>query len=347
MITITLILLIIAVLILVVYFWRKPEILKRCLRFVSNKKIATLAEVVLLLSSSYFLFVKKGFNFSLTDFLISHIPNWPKELVYYSIYSIYAIIFASIVIKLITLICEKLKILERGAISPDGMKTLCLNLNREIESHLNKLDGSDKKKFLKDLNVHHHFEQNLGLIVLSMVEHVAESLKIDQKRKDVFVSIYAVKDFEKGLGLSEFDSSTNEFMAISENRTYTLNYLTHWDATSAHRYSERIDINAVKYQQYECVKAYKLRKYIHTSVDSKNYHCDPNNPRAKTTESFLCFFITIGDVVVGLVNVEFHNNKIFDTDEDMIQYIQSDLMPFKYMIQYQFLKKRFLNVLSS
>jgi hypothetical protein len=254
------------------------------------------------------------------------------------------VIFISIFIKAISLICEKWKIFDREQISPDGMKTLCLNLNKEIESHLRAIESADKKKALKELSNHHHFNQNIGLIVVEMVDHIAESLMIEKKRKDIFVSIYAVNNFERGVVLNEYDQSQEVFLQDG-NKTSKLEYLNHWDATSAHKYSAHIDFAAEKYGKYECVKAYKTGRYIHTSVDSKNYYCDPKNPRAQSTKNFLCFFITINDQVVGLVNIEFHNNKIFATDEEMIQYIQTDLMPFKYMIQYQFLKKCFLNAL--
>ncbi len=327
----------------VFYFYKNTSKLKKILKLIANKNLIAPAEVILLIASAYFLFGKKGLSFSLTDELKKHLPDpW----VYSFIYFLYAIILIAIIVKAVSLVCEKLKILEKEHISPDGLKQICLKLNEEIEQHIRNFPKKTKPESLKELCSHHHFEQNITLIVVNLIEHLAESLKIEKKKKDLFLSIYYVENFENGISLVDYDQTTGKFNEPCENKVSKLKYLTHWDPSTTQRYSRSIDIAGKNYEQYECVKAYKEGKYHHALVNTKTYY-SAHNPRAKTTKDFLCFFVEIEDIVVGLVNIEFHNNNVFDSEEDMIQYIETDLLPFKYMIQYQFLKKRFLTLLAS
>ncbi len=53
------------------------------------------------------------------------------------------------------------------------------------------------------------------------------------------------------------------------------------------------------------------------------------------------------DNLLGFVNVEFHNKKFFQTEEEMQDYLESNLVAFKYLFEYQFLKRTLFRAIVS
>jgi hypothetical protein len=54
-----------------------------------------------------------------------------------------------------------------------------------------------------------------------------------------------------------------------------------------------------------------------------------------------------GDHLLGFLNIEFHNNKFFETEEALTDYIETNLIAFRYLLEYQFLKKTFFQAITT
>lgn len=316
------------------------------MKFLSQKWILTISEVILLLTSGYFVVFKKALDISLTESLGEKL-NLNEKGLKFIVFFLCGVIFLSILIKTISIICERFNIVERKIISPEGITEACKNLNKEIEDHLSLLKNGDKKQFIRELKRYHHYEPNVRLITIILADHLKESLKIQKIKKDIYISIYQVPNFENGASLCNYDQKNKQFEPQSNIKVNQLQYLAHWNPASSHTYSEIITIDADNFSEYECIKAYKNGTYLHTKANLKKYHLAGNPNRTKSVKQFLCFFIKINTEVVGLVNIEFHNRAIFDSDEDMRNYVHSDLMSYKFLIEYEFLKKRFTQAISN
>lgn len=46
------------------------------------------------------------------------------------------------------------------------------------------------------------------------------------------------------------------------------------------------------------------------------------------------------------MNIEFHNKPFFSDEAQMLEFVEKEILAFKYLVEYQFLKKRFFSVVS-
>jgi hypothetical protein len=57
-------------------------------------------------------------------------------------------------------------------------------------------------------------------------------------------------------------------------------------------------------------------------------------------------FTPPGETPLGFMNIEFHNKLLFSDETQMLDFVEKEILAFKYLIEYQFLKKRFFSVVS-
>ena len=288
-----------------------------------SKVHAFCVDTVLFVISAYFVF-KKVFNYSASLF-INRI--FQKEvavvivnvLVFFVCYSL----FASVIIYI------KKRFYKDDSPSLRNPHYHCLlNNNREIEKHIGEL----KKRTLNlvSLKDKHFYEQNLQIIHKNMSDHINFVLKDkDLKDKDLFV--YFFHDELFSLDFSKIDS---------------FSYISHFDPTIHKTHStDIIRLDGVGCAKFAGLRAIKTGRSVVISKITKNNYDIGGEERRKTIKHYVGIPLKIGNDVVALLNIEFHNKIFFKSDREFLDFIQKELQAFIYLYEYQIHKKYFFTYL--
>ena len=149
-------------------------------------------------------------------------------------------------------------------------------------------------------------------------QHIAGTLK-NARNRDVFISLYIFKD-------EKFE------------------YVTHQPIKRDVVSTKSISINEEKYSEYECVKCTKSDKSTTVKIDCADYHRSSSN-RHKNIKHYVGMKLWQNDELVGFLNIEIYKIKHFEEEEEAFEYIEQELVPFKYLLEYQFAKLRFFQIL--
>jgi hypothetical protein len=283
---------------------------------VCNKFIRLFSDVTILIASSY-LMVKKITDFSISGWLLNNAFHQPVVNIY--VVTSLIILIIAIISKVITLIVEQFPPVNHNFVEPDEMSNCLYRMNSEIACHLNKLSLSAPVN-VKNLCDQHTFDQNLALIVGSLAEHIKKSVpNINVKNKDIFVSLYEYKETSKELV-----------------------YVLHFDPKKDLVASKVIELEAQKYLDYESVKCIKSPNTTAYVLDKSKY-AKGASKRFKTVEHYIGSKLASEHSIYGFLNIEFHNSAIFNTEDEMKEFMEEHIFPFKLLLEYQFLKRHFFS----
>ncbi|MFZ2280865.1 MAG: hypothetical protein WAW39_23900 [Prosthecobacter sp.] len=149
---------------------------------------------------------------------------------------------------------------------------------------------------------------------------------IKPKNRDIFISVYEMKNVES-------DPSASG----------TLHYLAHWDPQRDTVFSTAIDMGQTKYRGYECVKAITQKQSTVSLLDCTKYKKSRNRGDIK---HYVGMQLQHQEATLGFLNIEFHSKQFFSDEAQMLDFVEKEILAFKYLIEYQFLKKRFFSVVS-
>ena len=212
-------------------------------------------------------------------------------------------------------------------IESDGIARCCLNMNDEIKRHIRALLEVPEKAVESFLD-HHQFEINTSFVVQFLHQHLVETLS-GAKRRDIFVSVYLVPGF------------------IDPTRTQdTLLYHTHMPINRDLVVSREISLAAPEFAQYECVKCISTGKSTVVLQDTSNYH-KSDSKRHKRIRHYIGMKLAIEDRLIGFLNVELYEHTFFPNEKDMVEYVEQQLLPFRYLLEYQLLKRTFFSLVES
>lgn len=283
---------------------------------VGNKYIRLFSDIIILLASSY-LMVKKITNFSISGWLLNNAFHQPVVNLY--VVTTLSILVLAIIAKVITLVVEQFPPINHNFVEPDEISNCLYRMNTEIACHLNKLSLSAPVN-VKNLCDQHTFDQNLVLIVGSLADHIKKSVpNINVKNRDIFVSLYEYKEAKKELV-----------------------YVLHFDPKKDLVTSKVIELEAQKYLDYESVKCIKSPNTTAYVLDKSKY-AKGASKRFKTVEHYIGAKLASEYSVYGFLNIEFHNSAIFNTEDEMKEFMEEHIFPFKLLLEYQFLKRQFFN----
>jgi hypothetical protein len=211
---------------------------------------------------------------------------------------------------------------------PEGLNHCCLRNNEEISRHLASILDSPGGAVVTFRTLH-NFQVNVALVVQSLAHHITSTLT-GARSRDIFISIYTIPRFEDLASPRE-----------------SLEYLTHVDPKRDFIHSRSIDFADGLYQQYECVKCIRSPRETCLIFDCKaNYYKSPSK-RHKTVIHYIGMKLKANGVLLGFVNIELHNRQFFSTEEEMLDYVESHLMAFRYLLEYQFLKRAFFHTVAT
>ena len=283
-------------------------------RFILGHKITAFSEAIILLASGYLL-VKKGFGLSISGWLLNNALHQSAVNMY--VYTSGIVLIAAILIKVLSLIFQHFPAIKHSAVAPEEISECLQVMNKEISGHIIKCD-SDIAPNLRKIREQHSFDVNTRLVTESLAEHIRKSIStINVKRKDIFISLYSL------------NTANNQLV-----------YELHYDPRRDLIKSKIIDLNKGKYSDYECVKCMKSEAST-SYVLSKNKYSKGNAKRHKTLEQYMGCKLETNGQVFGFLNIEFHNHSIFVDEDEMQDFMEENVFPFKLLLEYQHLKKEF------
>jgi len=198
-----------------------------------------------------------------------------------------------------------------------------LNNNREIAKHIGGIKtGTLAFGGLKDA---HYYVENLQILHQNMSDHILFVLKDKRiKDKDLFISCFHDDHF-----VLDYDN-------ISE-----LSYCSHFDPTIHNTSGKSIKLNGDGCEGYAGLEAVNTGKNVVIAKISKKNYVIGNEERRKSIKHYVGIPLKIGDSVVSLLNIEFHNKSFFRNSEEIKDFIQKELQAFIYLYEYQLHKKYF------
>lgn len=288
-------------------------------RLSQNKKVKLATDITILLASSYLMF-KKLFDFSLSKWLTANI--FQSSFVNMIEYTLGMSLALAILSKIVNLKLEQFPEDDAKNVEPHEISTCLLAMNNEICTHLEKCE-TEKPVNVRRLNDQHNFSVHICMIIASLAEHIRMCCNgIKLNNKDIFISLYS------------YDGNN------------TLKYLCHFDPSRDLVKSKVITINSAEFSNYECVKCMKS-SYNTTYLLDKTKYAKGSSKRHKTITQYIGCKIVAANHVCGFLSIEFHNQSIFSTDEQMQYFMENNIFPFKTLLEYQFLKKTFFSTFKS
>jgi len=273
-----------------------------------------------ILAASGYLMAKKLFGLSISNWLLANAFHQPLVNLYF--YSSAIALSTAIGIKMIALLFEHFPPTKQAAVPPDEISDCLLVINKEILSHLKRLDPLVQAD-IKDLKEQHAFDVNIRIIVEALAEQIRRSIDtITLKRRDIFISVYSFDEVQKCL-------------------LYELHYDSKRDIVN----SRRMCLDDERYRAYECVKC--INQGVATAyVLDKSRYAKGHSKRHKSVKQYMGATLGLNDHLFGFLNIEFHNHFLFTDEDEMQEFMEGVVFPFKLLLEYQFLKKLFFEKFS-
>lgn len=288
---------------------------------VMHKKHQFVVNGILLAASLYMALQKLG-NFSASPYLQAFVP---LPLLGYLKVTFYWSIGLASVSKIVTYCVEYSLPPVANTQEPEKISECMLGINQEIRRHLADIIASPDAAIATFIRSH-NFEVNVAHVVSSLADHLKKAFAhLKVKNRDIFISVYQTKD------ISEEDPSK-----------VTLLYLSHWEPKRDVIFTKSLEVGKTKFKDYECVKAILKRKSSVTLLDCGSYKKTQNS--RGDIKHYIGLQLEHENVVLGFINIEFHNKTFFNEEIAMQDFLEKEVLAFKYLIEYQFLKKRFFHV---
>lgn len=271
----------------------------------------------IIIGASGYLLTKKAFDISISGWLLENALQQPAVDAY--VYLSGATLVAAIILKMSSIVFVHFPAVKHATVEPEEISECLLVMNKEIFGHISKCDSSDPP-CLREISEQHSFDVNIRMVAESLAEHIEKSVgAIKVKRKDVFISLYSY-DYENGC----------------------LSYELHHDSRRDSVSSKVLCINDEKYAEYECIKTIKSSASASYVINKKKY-AKGNSRRHKTLEQYMGCKLEMNGCVYGFLNIEFHNNPVFVDEEEMQDFMEERIFPFKLLLEYQYLKRNFFD----
>ena len=289
-------------------------------KLVLGNKLSLFSDAVILFASGYLVF-KKIFAFSISGWLLNNAFHQPMVNVYVVFSGVVLII--AILVKSLSLIFKYFPANNHSNTTPEQISECLQVMNNEIVKHIEKCNSGEMPSISK-LNEQHSFDVNTRLIVELMAEHIRKSINsIKVKRKDVFISLYT-----------------------NNTESNSLDYELHYDHKRDLIKTKKITLTDDRYETYECVKCINSSDSTAYSLVKREY-TKGNSKRHKTFRQYMGCKLECNSTVYGFLNIEFHNHNIFVDEEEMQDFMEEIIFPFKLLFEYQYLKAEFFSKFES
>lgn len=283
-------------------------------KFVLGYKLSLFSDLVILFASGYLL-IKKVFDISISGWLLNNALH--QSAVNGYVYFSGALLVVAISIKAISLVFQNFPPIKHSTVEPEEISECLLVMNSEITSHIKKCNSDDSPDVTR-LQEQHGFDVNIRLISESMAEHIRRSFDaIKIKRKDLFISLYSY-----------------------DHDGECLKYELHYDPKRDLVQTKQISLSDNKFDTYECVKCIKSPNSTAYVLDKRKYQ-KGSSKRYKTLRQYMGCKLENSEHLFGFLNIEFHNYDVFTDEDEMQDFMEENIFPFKLLLEYQYLKGEF------
>ena len=268
-----------------------------------------IAEVVLICASGYLLLKK------LTDFTLSgFVRRWLSEeaMAYYP-QKLALVVAAAILVRIAALALSKFHFLSYAAVEPNQIseclaaQNLQLALLKQRLMTTGKLSGPETD----DRNMRRQAAAN---VIESLAEHIEKAVpSVLDARKDLFISLYA-------------------WNPVSSVLEYEMHYYSARDLIE----SERIEPSNDRFANYECVKCISTPAQQTAYVLKRNDYAPGRASRSETVRHYMGCKISNDRELLAFLNIEFHNNIVFNTEKEMESFMEVHVWPFRSLLQFQY-----------
>ncbi|GAA6173850.1 hypothetical protein NBRC116592_35200 [Colwellia sp. KU-HH00111] len=286
-------------------------------KLINGKKVKIFSDAVLLIATAY-LMLKKAFGFSISGWLLNNVFHQSGVNVYVVVSAV--ILIAAVLIKIISLVVEYFPPMKHNNVEPEEISDCIQAMNMEILGHLTKCDGSNIVQ-INHMTEQHSFDLNIRLVVNALAEHIRKSIdSIKIKKKDLFISLYS------------FDRDKNALV-----------YELHYDHKRDLVKSKVLGLGDSKFSDYESVKCFLSSNNTSYLTSKKQYAKGGNTKRYKSVKHYMGCKLETNGYDFGFLNIEFHNNSIFVDEDAMQDFMEESVLPFKLLLEYQYLKRDFFH----
>lgn len=295
----------------------------RLIHEISQSKKHQLVVDATVTSFATYLALKKAFGWSLTSAL-AYIFN--AEIIQWIVISLAILCFYSAIAKVFYMITTAFPASRVKGTEVEDLAHCCLSINNEIKTHIERI-VEEPQAVAQTFRLNHNFQVNVAIAADSLARHMLSTLTGAESR-DIFVSIYQVPSF----------------MDLDEKRV-ELEYICHYPQKRDVIVNKRIGLTANAFRSYECVKCIDSPDHTWVRSDCSDYF-KSRTRRLKNIKHYIGMKLLCGEILLGFVNIEFYNTTFFGTDDEMRTYLEENILTFKYLIEYQFLKSAFFHYLT-
>lgn len=284
-------------------------------KIILGYKLSLFSDVVTIIAAAYLL-IGRGMNFSISGWLLNNALHQSSVNLFVNI--VMSVIIVAGAIKILALIFENFPATKHAVVQPEHISACLQVMNNEIESHIKKCNEDVDSPNIRRLAEQHSFDVNIRLITDSLAEHIRQSFQTMKiKRKDLFISLYSY-----------------------ERETHSLVYELHFDSKRDLVMTKEITLSGEKYDSYECVKCMNTTNATCYVVQRSKY-TKGSTKRFKSFQQYLGCKLEANGFVFGFLNIELHNHQIFNNEEEMQDFMEENIFPFKLLLEYQYLKRDF------
>jgi hypothetical protein len=302
----------------------KPSWIMRLEGWLSKKitgRIIGAADMSLAVLGGYVV-ARNGLGIHISDM----VPGWLLQplLKYGLLYVAFGVLIVALVVKVVVCYLDHYANGKTIHVDPYEMAICISTINDELSEHLERRAGQVVP--IGGLLGQHKFKRNIVKIVASLANHIQRSCsEISDVRRDVFISVYS------------FESTAAKPEGL-------LKYICHYDPIRAVVLSKEMDLSDRKYKDYECVKCISANQSAAYLIDGSEYAIG-HSERCKTIKHYLGCRLEICEQTCGFLTIEFHNNVIFNSTDELAHFLENHVYSFKALLEYQFLKRAFLATL--
>lgn len=285
----------------------------RFARFVEDSPLELVADVTLLVASSY-LIVQRTTNFAVSDWLLEHLLK--QNAVSWYLIIVALSLGIAVAVKAACLIVKRFPASQYAAQEPEKIATCIRLINDEVAKHVSRCVAHQPIRVTALAN-EHAFDVNLRSIVHCLADHIIATVKVGLKRRDVFISVYTF-----------------------EEEHSQLKYELHFDPRRDLIKSRTIRLDDGKYAEYESVKC--LNGTAATSyVASRGKYTKGQAKRHKTVKQYMGCRLEHEGMLFGFLSIEFHRVAPFTDELEMESFMEEHVFPFRLLLEYQYLKSEF------
>lgn len=266
--------------------------------------------------------LKKYLGFSLSGLLSGYLT--PEGVHWGLTLPLCALVTYSVAGKIFLMIADVFPATRVRSTDPEGLNHCCLRINNEISRHIETI-AAEPASAVNRFTTNHSFDVNVALVVQALADQMKSSLE-GAARRDIFISVYAIP-------------SLGDSMRIANALEYVTHYPPDRDLVRTRTISLEKD---GPFRNYECVKCVHEQEDTRLDWACADYEKTPAK-RHKTVKHYVGMKIKCNNRLLGFLNIELHNKNFFGSEVEMANYAESQLVAFRYLIEYQFLKKVFFH----